>query len=158
LANWGYMNSVQLRLARARLDEAEGLLRELDAPALQLDHQLALFQLLLFSAELEPALAVTHQIKQLSDTLGYGWGLSQYYSFRGALHLEQGDIGASLPDLEEAIRLGRQFSVGQSELIICAFQSRALAAVGQTQLALAGVQRAYERVVEHMPFLLTWPL
>jgi len=94
----------------------------------------------------------------LSTAMDYGWGLSQYHSFLGIVHLEQGNLQAAIPNLEAAIELGRQFSVGQRELIVCAFLSRAYAAVGEGGLALSQVQQAHAFLAEQMPFVLTWAL
>jgi len=158
LARFGHLDSGQLLLGRQRLDEARALLRGLDDPPRQVECLIGLAQSMLASGEFQPLLELLAEMKQVSDRIGYGWGLAQYHVFRGNIHLDQGRLGEAIRHLEESIRAGRQFSVALVQLVTCAYLSRAWAGVGETAAALAAVRAIHDSLAESAPSLLRWPL
>jgi tetratricopeptide (TPR) repeat protein len=157
LVQWGYINTMQLRLAGERLAEARALLLALADPYRQIDTlgQLAILGTLM--GEFEQALQYAAAIKRISQTLEYGWGLAQYLIGAGIVGLERGEMGLALPLLEDGIRLGSQFSVGHSAAMTCAFLARAYGVVGEYETGLAAIARLRQDTAQVLN-LDIWPL
>jgi tetratricopeptide (TPR) repeat protein len=141
LAQWGYVNTMQLRLAGERLDEARALLPALADPYRQVDTLANLSIQCTLMGEYEQALQHAAEIKRISQAVQYSWGLVQNLIGTGIVHLERGELGPAVALLEEGIRLGRQYSVGHSAAMTYGFLVRAYGAVGDYETGLAALTR-----------------
>ncbi len=158
LARWGYQNQARLSLTWQRLEEAHELLRSFDAAILRLENLIPLGAVLTYMGDFEQVRSLLPELHRVSQAMGYAWGLAQYHSLLGNQSLEQGNLGAAMANFEEGIRLGGQYSVVQAELIVCAYLSRAYAAVGETAAGLDAVRKARDKMTPRHPFLVAWPL
>ncbi len=157
LAAWGYLNTARLRLAGQQLVEAEALLRVHVDPRQRLDCLIELDQVAFLNGDFNAMRDYLAEMWQISQTMSYGWGLANYHSFSGGVALEEGNLAEAISELEEGIRLGRQFSAGQAELVTCAFLARALAEVGETAAGLAAVRQVRDSMTPAKPNYF-WPL
>ncbi|MEP7359688.1 MAG: hypothetical protein ABI847_20720, partial [Anaerolineales bacterium] len=155
LAMWGYINTMQIRLANERLAEARALLPALAAPYQNADTLALLIILDLLRGDAAAALQDNAELQRISETLDYGWGRAQALIGAGIGLLERGELGLALPLLEEGSRLGNQFSLGNAARIICGFLARGYAALGEIEPGLAAVRRV-DLVESRDPSLIVW--
>ncbi len=157
LAFWGYINSMQFRLAGERLEEAGALLPALAAPYQSAETLSNLIVLNFMRGEFELALRYTEELHDISQAVDYGWGLAGHLLSTGIGRLERGEVGAALPLLEDGIRRGSQYSVGHAAVMTCGFLARAYGAVGEFEAGLAAVRRVAMDTAGG-PRLALWPL
>ena len=149
---------MQLRLAGERMDEARALLPLVDDPYQRVETLGSLAMLQLITGDYDQAQASSAELARISQPLDYGWGLSQYHVSAGNVHLERGELGLAIQQLEEGVRLGNLFSVGQGAVITSGFLASAYRAVGETNRGLEAVQRVKELLMARAPSLAAWPL
>ena len=146
-----YMGSGRLAEARQTLADAEGLWRDLGNLPMLAENRANTTLDRVLTAKFDEAIDLAHESLQISEQIDNRWGQVNSRVFVPMVYLVTGDFDAAWRISSQGLALGD--AVGHPAYALCrVWQSQLLAAVGDTQGALAVAQVADEKALHFLPF------
>jgi tetratricopeptide (TPR) repeat protein len=136
LGGFTYLYSGQVERAKAALQEAGALWRELGNLPMLANSLSGGCIAQVYAGEYRAAITLAGEAQEISESAGNLWGQSYSRWIAGAAHRELGDVGRAMAVMEECIRLGEEAGFGAAQSHVRAELAALHADLGLVQQAI----------------------